>query len=82
MTSHCNLSKHLPTIGIFKENPVCRLCNEEEETTCHIVFECEALACRRFNLLGLINPGEEIPKKNLVNRLLVVIKGTNLFTQE
>jgi hypothetical protein len=41
-----------------------------------------ALACWLLNLLGLINPGEEIPKGNLVNRLLDLIKGTNLFTQE
>jgi hypothetical protein len=40
MTGHCNLRKHLHTMGIFKENPVCRLSNEEEETTFHIVFEC------------------------------------------
>jgi hypothetical protein len=31
-------------MGIFKENPVCRLCIEEEETTFHVVFECEFLA--------------------------------------
>jgi hypothetical protein len=58
---------------IFKENPVCRLCSEKEETIFHIVFECEVLARRRFNLLGLLNPGEEIPKRNLVNRLLDLI---------
>jgi hypothetical protein len=45
MTGHCNLRKHLHTMGIFKENPVCRVCNEEEETTFHILFECEFLAC-------------------------------------
>jgi hypothetical protein len=39
------------------------------------------VARRRFNILGLINLGVEIPK-NLVNRLLDLIKGTNLFTQE
>jgi hypothetical protein len=82
MTGYCNLRKHLYTMGIFKENPVCRLCNEEEETTFHIVFECEVLVRRQFNLLGLINPGEEIPKRNMVNRLLHLIKGTNVFTQE
>jgi hypothetical protein len=82
MTGHYNLRKHLHTMGIFKENPVCRLCNEEEETTSHTVFECEVPARRRFNLLGLINPEEEIPKKNLVNRLFDLMKGTNLFTQE
>jgi hypothetical protein len=82
MTVHCSLRKHLHTIGIFKENSVCRLCSEEEETIFHIVFKCEVLDHQRFNLLGLINPGEEIPKRNLVNRLLDLIKGTNLFTQE
>jgi hypothetical protein len=69
-------------MGIFKEIPVCRLCTEEKETTFHIVFECEVLARRRFNLLGFINPGEEIPKRNLVNRLLDLITGTNIFTRE
>jgi hypothetical protein len=67
-------------MGIFKENTVCRLYNEEEETTFHIVFECDVLARRRFNLLGFVNPGEEIPERNLMNRLLDRIKGTNLFT--
>jgi hypothetical protein len=57
-------------MGIFKENPVYRVC------------ECEVLARRWFNLLGLINPGEEIPKRNLMNRLLDLIKGTYVFTQE
>jgi hypothetical protein len=30
-------------MGIFKENPVCKLCikEEEEETSFHIAFECE-----------------------------------------
>jgi hypothetical protein len=81
MTGHCGLRKHLHTMGIFKENPVWRLCNEEE-TISHIVFECEVLALWRFNLLGITNLGEEIPMKNLVNRLLDLIKGTNLFAQE
>jgi hypothetical protein len=81
MTGHCGLRKHLHTMGIFKENRVCRLCNEEE-TISHIVFECEVLALWRFNLLGITDLGEEIPMKNLVNRLLDLIKGKNLFAQE
>jgi hypothetical protein len=64
------------------ENPVCRLCNEEEETTFLTVFESEVLAHPQFNLLRLTNPGEEIPKKNLVNSFLDLIKGSNLLTQE
>jgi hypothetical protein len=55
MTGHCNLRKHLHTMGIFNKNPVCKLCKEEEETTFHIVFECEVLARQRFRLLGLNN---------------------------
>jgi hypothetical protein len=69
-------------MGISRGNPVCRLCSEEEETVSHVVFECEVLARRRFNVLGVIKPGEEIPMKNLVNRILDLIKGTDLFTQE
>jgi hypothetical protein len=69
-------------MGIFKESPVCRLGNDEGETISHIFFECEVLACQRFNLIGLTNPGDKIPMKNLVNRLLDLIKGTNLFIQE
>jgi hypothetical protein len=68
-------------MSIFKENPICRLWNEGEETISHTVFECEVLAHWWFNLLGLTNPGQEIPMKNLVNRLLDLIKGTNLFTR-
>jgi hypothetical protein len=53
-----------------------------EERTFHIVFEYEVLACRRFNILGLINPMEKIPRRNLVKRLSDLFKGTNLFSQE
>jgi hypothetical protein len=45
-------------------------------------FTSGILAHRRFNLLGLVNPGEKIPRRNLVKTLLDLIKGTNLFTQE
>jgi hypothetical protein len=33
-------------------------------------------------LIGLINPGEETSVKNLMDRLLDLIKGTDLFTHE
>jgi hypothetical protein len=49
-------------MGIFKENPVFRLCSEEEDTTFHIVFGCEVLARRQFNLLGLITQGRKSPR--------------------
>jgi hypothetical protein len=61
-------------MGIFKENPVCGLCNEKDETAFHIVFECE--------VLSFVNPVERISRRNLVKRLLDLSNGTNLFTQE
>jgi hypothetical protein len=36
MTGHCNLRYHLHYMGIFTENPVCRLCNVEEATISHM----------------------------------------------
>ena len=48
-----NLSLHL--IGL-SDSPLCRRCGAEEETSVHIVCECEALASNRhvsgFLLLG------------------------------
>jgi hypothetical protein len=55
--------EHQHIMGIFKKKPVCRLSNEEEETISHTVFECEVMARRRFNLLELINPEDEIPSE-------------------
>jgi hypothetical protein len=74
MTGDCNLRKHLHTVGIFKENPVCRLCIEVDETISRIVFKCEVLARRRFKLLGLINPRQN-PQEEPGERLLDLIKG-------
>jgi hypothetical protein len=68
-------------MGTFKETQAAEYAVRRRKQPSHIVFECEVVARRRFNLLGLINLGDEIPK-NLVNRLLDLIKGTNLFTQE
>jgi hypothetical protein len=60
MTGHRNLRKQLHTIGIFKENPVCRLCN---------CIRMRSPGSSAVYLLGLVNPGEEISRRNLVNRL-------------
>lgn len=39
LTEHDCLSKCLHTIGVFKYELVCRLCNEEKEIAYHVVFE-------------------------------------------
>jgi hypothetical protein len=39
-------------------DPTCRKCGTEEETSVHILFECEALASLRHRYLGsfFLNP--------------------------
>jgi hypothetical protein len=51
---------------------------DQARTVC-MRLQTRFLASWPFNLLALINPGEEISKRNLVNMLLD-LKGTNLFT--
>ncbi|KAJ8940617.1 hypothetical protein NQ318_004541 [Aromia moschata] len=74
ITGHCHLRKHLHRMGIYSDEPICRLCNEEEETSRHIILECPALTHWRYGLLGIENPQEAFPKKNLVKGLLNLIK--------
>ncbi|KAJ8959355.1 hypothetical protein NQ318_022041 [Aromia moschata] len=80
ITGHCHLRKHLHRMGIYLDEPICRLCNEEDEAAPHIILECPALTHWRYGLLGTENPQEVFPKKNLVKRLLNLIKVTSLFT--
>lgn len=54
-------------------------CFECEETAARIIFVCAALAWWRENLLGSLDPEEELLKKDLVNRLLNLIKEADLF---
>ncbi|KAJ8961350.1 hypothetical protein NQ318_014593 [Aromia moschata] len=52
-TGHCPLMRHLTTIGV-KNDPDCRRCGEEEETSLHILCECPALAAARYSNFGAI----------------------------
>ncbi|KAJ8937661.1 hypothetical protein NQ318_011345 [Aromia moschata] len=52
-TGHCPLMRHHTTIG-GENDPDCRRCGEEEETSFHILCECPALAAIRYSILGAI----------------------------
>ena len=78
MTGHCHLRGHLHKMGLFNEEPMCRLCCEEEETASHILFECVALSKWRYVSLGQKTMGI-YSKTNLINMLLDLIKETRLF---
>jgi len=51
LTGHNTLRRHLHVIGL-SNSPTCRKCGIEEETSVHILGECEALDSLRHVYLG------------------------------
>ena len=51
LTGHNTLRRHLHVKG-FIDNPTCRKCGTEEETSAHILCESEALASLRHTFLS------------------------------
>jgi hypothetical protein len=51
LTAHNTLGRHLHIMGLCND-PMCRKCGTEEETSGHILCECEALASLRHTYLG------------------------------
>jgi hypothetical protein len=46
LTGHNTLRRHLYLMGLI-DSPLCRKCGAEEETSAHVLSECEALATPR-----------------------------------
>jgi hypothetical protein len=51
LTGNNTLRRHLHVMGLSND-PNCRKCGTEEETSVHILCECEALASLRHRYLG------------------------------
>jgi len=51
LMGHDTLRRHLYLLGLL-DSPLCRKCGVREETTAHILCECEALASLRHAYLG------------------------------
>ena len=51
LTGHNTLRRHLYLLGLL-DTPLCRKCRVREETSAHILCECEALASVRRAYLG------------------------------
>ena len=51
LTGHNTLRRHLHLLGL-QDSPLCRKCGVREETSAHILCECEALASLRHAYLG------------------------------
>ena len=58
LPGHNTLRRHLHIMGLHS-NPICR-CGTDEETSVHILCECEALASLRHTYLGsfFLDPGD------------------------
>jgi len=59
LTGHNTLRRHLYLLGLL-DSPLCRKCGVGEETSAHILCECEALASLRHAYLGsfFLEPGD------------------------
>jgi hypothetical protein len=51
LTRHNTLLGHLHLMGLM-DSPLCRKCGAEDETSAHILCQCEALASIRHVQLG------------------------------
>jgi hypothetical protein len=78
LVGYNTLGKHLQVMGLSND-PICRKCGTEEETSVHILCECEALASLRHRYLGsfFLNP-EEI-RVLVVGAIWNFAKGTRLL---
>ena len=64
LTGHNTLRRYLHPIGL-SDNPLCGRCGAEDETSAHILCECEALASLRHVYLSSFLEPEDIKTTNL-----------------
>jgi hypothetical protein len=78
LIGHNTLRRHLYVMGV-SDNSICRKCGTEEETSVHVLCECEALASLRHSYLGsfFLDP-EDIRKLN-IGAIRKFAKGTGLL---
>jgi len=74
LTGHCTLRKHKYRMGIITGNPKSRLCRPAEETAWHAICEYGSLSSDNINSLILLNWGRIFHQKDLVNKLLRLVK--------
>lgn len=48
---HGNWLKHIQGMGAFADGSTCRKCGQQEETTEHLLFDCDALEQVRVSLV-------------------------------
>ena len=71
------ITRHLHLMGL-SDSPLCRRCGAEDETSAHILCECEALASLRHVHLGSFFLGPEDIKSVSLGAIWNFNKGTGL----
>jgi len=64
LTGHNTLRRHLYLLRLI-DSPLCRACGIKEETSAHILCECEALASLTHTYLGSFLEPEDIKSMSL-----------------
>jgi len=77
LTRHNTLRRHLYKMGL-SNNPTCRICATEEETSFHILCECEALASLGHTHLGSFFLDPENVRKLSIGAIWNFAKGAGL----
>lgn len=80
VTGHFHFRKHMRTMGVWEGSPLCRLCGGEDETSQHIIFNCEAMNLYRYNIFGATNPEDMNLQDDLVGKLTCLIKAWERLT--
>jgi hypothetical protein len=78
LTGHNNLRKHLYVMGL-SNNPTCRKCGIEEETSIHMLCECEAFTSLRHTHQGSFFLDPEDIRKLRIGAIWNFGKGTGLL---
>jgi hypothetical protein len=78
LTGHNTLRRHLHIMGLCND-PICRKCGTEEETSVHILCECEALASFRHAHLSSFFLDPEDIKELGMEAIWNFAKGTGLL---
>jgi hypothetical protein len=78
LTGYNTLRRHLYIMGL-SNNPICRKSGTEEETSFHILCECEALASLRYTYLGSFFLDPEAIRALGMRAIWNFAKGTGLL---
>jgi hypothetical protein len=78
LTGHNTLRRHLHIMGLCND-PICRKCGTEKETSVHILCECEALASLMHAYLGFFFLYPEDKRELGMGVIWNFAKGTGLL---